>query len=126
MFNRPNRYGGIDLEPSEAHIHIVEAMGKSSKPDSDLNVQHPNIQTTWFIERLKQAAGAIHSPHWNRWAAEHLTRISGTRVSEAVLTRRLKGRKKWPLAFTLAVARLLKVDIDTVIKYVGEKPPKRE
>jgi hypothetical protein len=96
------------------------------KPDADLTLHHPYINEMWFVERLKEAAGPLHAEHYNRWACEHLGRMLGKKVSQSVLTRRLKGRKKWPLDFTVAMAKLLRVDLDVVLLAVGNRvlPPK--
>ncbi len=91
----------------------------AKKPDEELTVHYPNIKEAWFKAYLEIAAGEAHGAHYNKWAAEKLG------ISEAVLTRRLKGRKKWPAEFVGAVAKLIDVDAGEVIRNLGSPAKKR-
>jgi hypothetical protein len=105
---------------------ISPTMPRRTKlPDASLTVQHPHINEAWFVARLERAAGELHAAHWNKWACEQLERLMGKSISQSVLTRRLKGRNKWTLDFTAAMARLLKVDVELVMAHVGDRPPHR-
>src|SRR5262245_915567 len=89
------------------------------RPDAALREQHPRINEGWFKAQLLAAAPPERKNDYHRWASER----EQLDVDPSVLTRRLKGRKAWPVSFAVRMTHVLKLPLSTILGHLGEGQP---